>query len=233
MRGVGEGQALLRDADDHAADDVDEHHQEAGDGVAAHELGGAVHGAEEAAFVLEPLAPPPGFLVVDRAGRELGVNRHLLAGHRVEVEARRDFGDAPRALGDDDEVHHHQDREHDDADDEVAAHYEVAERLDDVTGGVGAFMTARQDQARRGEVERQPQHGGDQEHGREGGKFERRLDEQRRHQDQHREDDRNGEREIQQQRRQRQDQHDQDGQHADREPDVAAPEEGADLTQFR
>ena len=167
MRRVGEGQALLGDADDHAADDVDEDDQQAGDGVAAHELGGAVHGAEEAAFVLELLAAAARLVLVDQAGGQIGVDRHLLAGHGVEVEARRHFGDAAGALGDDDEVDDHQDGEDDDADDEIAAHDEIAEGLDDVAGGVGAFVAVRQDQARGGEVERQPQHGGDQQHGRE------------------------------------------------------------------
>src|SRR5690606_30722209 len=139
LRGVGEGHALLRDADDHAADDVDEDDEQAGDGVAAHEFRGAVHGAEEAAFVLELLAAAPRVGLVDQPGGEIGVDRHLLAGHGVEVEARRDFGDAARTLGDDDEVHDHQDGEDDDADDEIAAHHEVAEGFDDVAGDVGAF----------------------------------------------------------------------------------------------
>ena len=165
------------------------------------------------------------------AGRQLGVDRHLLAGHGVEVKARGHFGDAAGALGDDDEIHDHQDREHDDADHEIAAHHEIAERLDDVAGGVGAFVTVREDQARRGEVERQPQHGRDQQHGRERGEFQRRMDEQRRHQDQHRDDDRDRQREIEQDRRQRQDQHDEDGEHADGERDVAAFHERADVAE--
>ena len=72
-----------------------------------------------------------------------------------KAEARRDFGDAARALGDDDEVHDHQDREHDHADDEIALHDELAEGLDDVAGRVGALVAVAEDQARRGEVERQ------------------------------------------------------------------------------
>ena len=121
-----------------------------------------------------------------------------------------------------------EDREHDDADHEVAAHHEVAERLDDVTGGGGALVPARQDQPRRGEVEREPQHGRDQQHGRESGEFQRRMDEQRRHQDQHREDDRDRQREVEQHRRQRQDQDHQDGQHAERQREVAALGQVAD-----
>ena len=42
------------------------------------------------------------------------------------------FCDAARTLGDDDEIHDHQNGEDDDADDEIAAHDETAERLDDV-----------------------------------------------------------------------------------------------------
>ena len=93
--------------------------QQAGDRVAADELGGAVHGAEEAALLLQLAAAASGGGLVDQAGREVGVDRHLLAGHGVQGEAGGDFGDAAGALGDDDEVHDHQDREHDDADDEV------------------------------------------------------------------------------------------------------------------
>ncbi len=56
---------------------------------------------------------------------------------------------------------------------------------------------------------------GDQQHRREGREFERRLDEQRRHQDQHREDDRDRQQHVEQQRRQRQDQDDDDRHDAD------------------
>ena len=55
-----------------------------------------------------------GFVLVDDAGRKVSVDRHLLARHGVEGEARRDLGDAARALGDDDEV----DDDEDDEDDE-------------------------------------------------------------------------------------------------------------------
>ena len=214
-------QPLLHHADDHAGDDVDEGDEQAGNGVAAHELGGAVHVAEEGAFGFEVLAALAWLAVfVDQAGGEIGVDGHLLAGHGVEVEARRDFGDTARTLGDDDEIDDHQDGEDDDADDEIAAHDEIAEGLDDVAGGVGAGVAVGEDQAGGGEVERQPQHGGDQQHGGEGGEFQRRLDEQRRHQDQHREDDRDGQQHVEQHRRQRQDEDDDDPHDADGEGDI-------------
>ena len=231
MCGVCESQALLDDADDHAADDVDENDQQAGDSVAAHEFGCTVHGTEEPAFVFQHLTAPARFLLIDRAGGHFGVDRHLLARHRIEMEAGGDFRDAARTFGDDHEIHDDQNREYDDADHEVAAHHKIAEGLDDVAGSVGSFVSVREDEACRCKVERQPQHRRDQQHGREGGKFQRRVDEQCRHQDQHREDDRYCQREVEQQRRQRQDQNDQDGEDADGKRDVATLEEGADISE--
>ena len=106
-------------------------------------------------------------LFVDEAGGEIGVDRHLLAGHGVQGEARRDFGDARRTAGDDDEVHDHQDREHDHADDELAAHHELRERRDHFARGVLAGLAVGEDEARRGDVEREPQQRRQQQHGRE------------------------------------------------------------------
>ena len=81
-----------------------------------------------------------------RPRRQIRVDRHLLAGDGVEREARADFGDTRRALGDHDEIDRDQDREDDQADDEVAAHDELGEAGDDVAGRVLALAAARQDQ---------------------------------------------------------------------------------------
>jgi len=189
--------------------------------------------AEEAAFVFQRLAALARDLLVDQAGREVGVDRHLLARHGVEVKARRDFRDAARALGDDDEVHGDEDREYDDPDHEIAAHNEAAERFDDVAGGIRPLMAAGQYQPRRGEVERKPQHGRDQKNGRKRREFERRLDEQRGHQDQDGQRDRDREKQIEHQRGQGQDQHDQNGENTEGKRDVAALDEAADVAEFR
>ncbi len=102
--------------------------------VAFDELGGAVHRAVEVGLLGDLRAPRARLVVADQAGVEVGVDRHLLAGHRVEREARADLGDAPGAVGDDDELDHDEDQEDDEADDHVAADDEFAERLDDAAG---------------------------------------------------------------------------------------------------
>ena len=153
-----ERHAVAGHADDDAAEDIDGRDDEAGDGVAAHELGGAVHRAEEGAFLFQ-LPAPARSLPSRRSAPDdkIGVDGHLLAGNGVEREARADLGDTRRALGDDDEVDRDQDDEDDDADDEIAAHHELREAGDDVAGGRRPFGAVRQDQPRRGDVERQPQ----------------------------------------------------------------------------
>ncbi len=98
---------------------------------------GAVHGAVEVGLAADVRRRSRASLVVDQAGVQVGVDRHLLAGHRVEGEAGGHLGDAPGALGDDDELDDHEDEEDDEADDVVAADDEVAERLDDVARALG------------------------------------------------------------------------------------------------
>ena len=87
-------------------------------------------------------------LGIDRAGAQLGVDRHLLAGHRVEREPRGDLGDTLGAARDDDQLDQRDHREHDEPDDEVLGDDRAAERAHDAAGiGIG------QDQPRRRDLE--------------------------------------------------------------------------------
>ena len=109
---------MLQHTNGNTANDVDRKKQQAGNGVALHKLGRTVHGAVEIRFLGHFGAAFLGVFLADQAGVEVGVDGHLLAGHGVEAEAGRDFGDTSRALGDDDEIDDHQDGEDDDADDD-------------------------------------------------------------------------------------------------------------------
>ena len=131
---LAERHALLHHADDDAADEVDDGDQDAGDRVALDELRGAVHRAVEVGLLGDLGAALARLLVGDLAGVEVGVDRHLLARHGVEREARGDLGDAAGAVRDHHELDHDQDQEDHEADDDVAADDEVAERGDHVAG---------------------------------------------------------------------------------------------------
>ena len=155
---VAQIHAVLQDADQEAGDDVDAGDQDAGHGIALREARGAVHGAVEFGFAWPvAFAALARFGFVDQAGVQVGIDGHLLAGQGVQGEARGDFGDAHRAMVDDHVLNGDQDQEDHRADDVVAAHHEVAEGLDHVAGGAGAGVAVQQDQARGGDVQRQPE----------------------------------------------------------------------------
>ena len=139
----GHRQIVHQRTDRDAADQVDDQDEDRRDGVAAHELRGAIHGAIEIGFGGHVLAPDGGLLLVDQAGVQVGVDRHLLARQGVEREAGRDFRDALGTLGDDDEVDDHQNHEHHQADHEIAADDHVTERFDHLAGRVRAFVAVQ------------------------------------------------------------------------------------------
>ena len=121
-----------------------------GDRVAADELAGPVHRAEEVGLAIDGLAAAVGLVLVDQPGVQVGVDRHLPAGQAVEHEPRGDLADPRRPLGDHDELDHHQDREQDRPDDHLVARDELAERPDHAAGRVEAVLAAAgQDQPRR------------------------------------------------------------------------------------
>ena len=118
--------------------------------------------------------------LIDVAGAQVVVDRHLLARHRVEAESGGDFGDALATLGDDDELRDRDDQEDDQTDGDVAADHEVAERADDFAG-----VGLQQDEPRRGDGDREPEQRGDQDHRREGRELDRPLDIEDDQQDEH------------------------------------------------
>ena len=152
LEGFAGSQVVDEYTDGETAEEVDQQNQDAGNGIATDELRGTVHRAVEVGFLGHLLAPCLGIFLSQQAGIEVGVDSHLLARQGVQGEARGDFRDALAALGDDDEVDDHQDHEHHQADDEVAADHHLAESLDHLARRAGAGMAFEQHNARRGDV---------------------------------------------------------------------------------
>ena len=109
-----------------------------------------------------------GGVLVDHAGIQVGIDRHLLAWHGVQCKASVHFGDAACTFGHHNKVNDHQNREDDETDHIVAGDHEFTERGHHFSSGMGAFMAVDQNDAGRRHVERQAQHGGKQEDGGEG-----------------------------------------------------------------
>jgi hypothetical protein len=82
---------VLDHPDVQPAQDVHEGDHDAGDCIAADEFTGAIHRPVEIRFAADVLAPLPGDGLGDGAGVQVGINRHLLARHRIQRESRRHF----------------------------------------------------------------------------------------------------------------------------------------------
>ena len=178
---------MVEHAQEQAARDVDKQDDHAGDGIAADELAGTVHRAEEVGLAIDLLAPLVRLVLVDEPGVQVGVDGHLPAGQAVEHEPRGDLADPGRAPGDHHELDHHQDREQDHAHQHLVAGDELAERANHAAGRVQPVLTAtREDQPGRRHVQDQPGQGRGQEDGRKCAEFLGRADRQRREQDHHR-----------------------------------------------
>ena len=130
FRRVTEIHVMLQNADQQAADNVNDHDHQTGDGVTAHELTRTVHRTVEVGFLRHVAAALFGFVFTNQTGVEIGVNRHLFAGHAVEHETRAHFGDTPRTLGDNHKVNQDEDDKDHDTDGEITADQKVAEGFD-------------------------------------------------------------------------------------------------------
>ena len=183
---ITETHAMAEAANRDPAKKIDGSDNEASNGIAAHEFRGTIHGTIKAGFRFQFLAAQTGLIFVNQPSRQIGINRHLLAGHGVQAEARGDFGDASATLGDNNEIHDQQDEEDNQANRDIAPHQKAAKGGNHVSRRFRPLMPMGQDDARGRHIQRQPEQRGQQQQSREGGEIKRSLQEQRRHQHQYR-----------------------------------------------
>ena len=117
---------MLHHTDDQTANHVNSQNKNACDGITLHKFRRTIHRAVKVGLAGDVFAAFAGLLVRQNAGIQIGIDCHLLAGHRIERKARRDFRYTPRTLHDHDHVDDHQDQEHQHADNEIAADNELA-----------------------------------------------------------------------------------------------------------
>ncbi|MNH94538.1 hypothetical protein D3C73_471590 [compost metagenome] len=207
-QGGGQVHAHLPDANGHAADEVDEDNDDAGDGIALDELHRAVERAVQLAFALQHAAFFLGFLGRHGAGLEVAVDAHLLAGHAVQREARRDFGHPLRTLGDHDELDNSDNGKDHEAHHQAFADHELTEGGDDLPR-----ISLAEDQPAGADRQRQAEQGGQQQQRRKGRETEDAFDVERPHEHQQRNHDVQADEKIHQRRRQGNDQHGDDHHH--------------------
>ena len=154
--GRGQRQTVLHHPDDETAHQVDHQDQDAGDGVAPHELRRAVHRTIEVGLTAHFLTATASLSLIDLTSVEVGIDGHLLARHGIQGKARRYLGNTPCALGNHHEVDHRENGKHDDAHRIVAADQEVGEGLDHLAGRIGTSVAMKQHGTGGGHAQRQP-----------------------------------------------------------------------------
>ena len=194
---------FLDHADGDAAHDVDQGDEHAGVDVAGDEFARAVHSAIEVGLLPHGGPAVGGFFLINKPGVEVGLNGHLLAGHGVQGKARRHFGDARGARGDDHLVENEQNKKDDRAHHIAAAHHKLAESADDLARRAGPHVAVEQNQPGGGHVERKPQQGGHQQQRRKDGELQRRSHEHGGDENEQRDGNAHAEHDIQKKRGQR------------------------------
>ena len=144
-------------------DDVDDQNQQAGQRVATDEFGRTIHGAEKVGFLGQLFTAFFGGFLVNHASVQVGVDGHLFARHGVQGETCVHFRDASSALGHHKEVHDHQDHEDDETHQVVACDHKLTKSGDHLARCFWTGVPLDQDHPGGGHVERQTQHGGEQQ----------------------------------------------------------------------
>ena len=150
---------MLKHADQEAGDDVDGHDQNGGQGIALTEARRAIHRAAEFRLARHPLPACFGLCLIDDAGVQIGIDRHLLAWHGIESKAGRDLRRTHGAMGNDQELNGDQGQEEDEANDVIAANHELTKGFDHLARSRGALIAMQQNAPRAGQVERQAKQG--------------------------------------------------------------------------
>ena len=99
-------------------------------------------------FPRDILTAVPRFVFGYESGIEVGIDAHLLAGHRVQRESRCHFSDATGTLRDHHKLNDDDDQEDDHTQDVVALDHELPEGIDHLP-----CVGFAEDQPRRGDVE--------------------------------------------------------------------------------
>ena len=146
---------MLRHTDNEAANDVDEQDHDPCHRIPFDEFGGTIHRTVKIGLRRHILTPPFSFILVNQAGIEIRIYRHLLTWHSVQGKTGTHLRNTPSPFGHDNKVDDHQNDKNDQTHCIVAAYHHVAECLDNMTRSTWPIMPLQQHHAGRRDVQRQ------------------------------------------------------------------------------
>ena len=170
---LAEVHVVLDHAHVEAAGNVDQCNHNAGNGIAANELAGTIHGPVEVGLLSHLFPPRLRLFLRNQTGVHVRVDGHLLSRHSIECESGGHFANTRGTFGNHQELNGDQYGEDDQPDDNVAPGNEFAERLNYAAGSMCSVGSrASQNQSCRGDVQHQAGQSGAQQNGRKNAEFE-------------------------------------------------------------
>src|SRR5581483_4080549 len=112
------------------ADDVDQNDENRRDRIAFNEFAGAVHRTVKVGLEFDLFSTLFCLGFGDETCVQVGINRHLLARHRIKRKSGNHFSYAASAVRDHHKLHDDKNQKRNKADNKVAAHHKIAERFD-------------------------------------------------------------------------------------------------------
>ena len=151
-----ERQVVLCHADRQTTDHINQQNQQTGDRIAGDEFRCTVHRTEEVRFLRDLVATGFGLFLSDGAGVQVGVNRHLLARHRIQSKTCIHFRHPTCTFGHDEEIHNHQDDENNQSHQVVTGDHKFAKGRYHRASRMFTFVAIDQNHPGRGHVQGQP-----------------------------------------------------------------------------
>ncbi len=124
--------AKLEHANDQATENIDEGNHDAGNRIPLDKFTRTIHSSVEVRFPLQISSPSSCLYVIDKTGIEIGIHRHLLAGHGIKRKTGRNLRHTPRTIGDDHKLNDRNDNENYQAHHIIAANDKGAKGADDL-----------------------------------------------------------------------------------------------------
>ena len=140
---------MLGKADDQPANNIDCQNQNAGNSITFNKFRCTIHGAIKIGFFGDVVTAFFGLFVGQHASIQIGINRHLFAGHGVERKAGGYFRYPASAFGNHQKIDDHQNNEDKNTHSIIAGDDKFAKGFDHFTSRGGAFMPFAQDNSGR------------------------------------------------------------------------------------
>ena len=126
--------SLIRNPDDDPGDDIDERNDKAGNCIPFDKLHRTIHTAMQLTFQSQTTSAQTRLMRGDVAPAQIGIDAHLLTGHRIQGKTRADFCNALRPFCNDDKLDGCDNQKDNHPNDKIASNDKFSEAFNNMAG---------------------------------------------------------------------------------------------------